>query len=59
MAFVRESGRNGVLYFANLNRYIRKIIAIDQIEKKDTNDIPSSNNEQNCLGMKVMHTWKL
>ena len=55
MAFVREIGRNGVLYsgiwpryrvsnLIELNRYIRKNIAINQIEiKRDINDIPINN----------------
>ena len=55
MAFVREIGRDGVLYSGiwprhrlsnriELNRYIGKSIAIIQIEKKrDINDIPINN----------------
>ena len=41
MAFIREIGRNGVLI--EPNRYIGKSIAINQIEKRDINDMPTTN----------------
>ena len=54
MAFVREIGRNAVLYSGTWsrhrvsnriesNRYIGKSVAINQIKKEDINDCPINN----------------